>query len=182
MDGGAARGTSGYLIVGAIGRAHGIRGECWVRPLTDRPDAVYAAGRRLWVGTPEGAPAEAWGPVTVRRVRPFKGGFIVRFHEIRDRTVAESLRGHTLLIAREEAAPLEPGEVFVDELIGLEVRTVAGAHVGTVTDVYEVAATYLLGVRGPEGEQLVPMQRGFVKAVDLEHRILTLDPPPGWPV
>ncbi len=185
--------TEEYLLVGEIRRAHGLQGACLVAVFTDRPDAVYAEGRSLTVGTEEAEPAAEWGRLTVERARRGKGGWLVQFQEIRDRTVAESFRGRTLLIPRSEAEPLEPDEFFVRDLIGLEVRTVvgelggvegragAGERVGQVTDVYEAAPAYLLAVSGPEGEQLLPMQKEFVRAVDLERGIVTIEPPAGWP-
>ena len=43
-------------IVGRVRKAHGIRGELVVEPLTDAPDAVFAPGRRVFAGTVDGDP------------------------------------------------------------------------------------------------------------------------------
>jgi ribosomal 30S subunit maturation factor RimM len=46
-----------YLVVGHLSKPHGTRGELVVWPLTDRPDEVFAPGRRLLLGTDAGE----WG-------------------------------------------------------------------------------------------------------------------------
>ncbi|MGH7671150.1 MAG: hypothetical protein ACRENQ_16830, partial [Gemmatimonadaceae bacterium] len=43
-----------FLIVGRVRKAHGIRGELVVEPITDAPDAIFAPGRRVFAGTPSG--------------------------------------------------------------------------------------------------------------------------------
>ena len=42
------------MIVGRVRKAHGIRGELLVEPITDAPDAVFVSGRRLFAGTASG--------------------------------------------------------------------------------------------------------------------------------
>lgn len=175
--GGAA---GGYLLVGEIRRAHGIRGECRVLPTTDHPESVYAPGRVLALGSPAGEVAAEFGAVTVVSARPFKGELIVRFREVRDRSIAEAFRARTLLIPREEAQPLATGEYFVSDLVGLEVRTVAGDPVGRVQEVYEVGTVRLLGVEDGGEERLLPFRKEIVKDVDLVRRVVTIDPPAGW--
>lgn len=172
----------GYLLVGEVRRAHGIRGECRVLPATDHPESVYAPGRVLALGSPAGEAAPEFGTVTVVSARPFKRDLIVRFREVGDRSSAEALRGRTLLIPREEAEPLERDEYFVADLVGLEVRTVAGAPVGRVQEVYEVGTVHLLGVTDGGEERLLPFRKGIVKNVDLTRRVLTIEPPAGWTV
>ena len=61
-------------IVGRVRRAHGIHGELVIEPLTDVPDAVFAAGRRVFAGTVDGDPAPDERTLVVKESRPFKGG------------------------------------------------------------------------------------------------------------
>ena len=171
-----------HLLVGILRRAHGISGECWVEPTTDRPEAVYAEGRRLLVGSPEGEPEPERGALTVAAVRPQKRGLLVRFTEILDRSIAESFRGYTLLIPRAEAEPTEAGEYFVHDLVGLLARGEDGEAIGRVLEVYEVGSGHLLGIAVASGEQLLPFTKGVVRDVDLERGTVTVAPPEGWPV
>jgi 16S rRNA processing protein RimM len=174
-----AGGAPEHLIVGTVQKPHGVRGELFVKVETDRPDVVFAPGRVLSLADASGKPLGR--SLTVERARAFKGGLLLKAAEIAGRTPeVEELRGHTLLIAREEAAPLEEGEVFVHDLVGMEVRS-GEEVVGTVHDVYESPGGYLLAVRRPgkKGEMMVPFVEAVVGRVDIEGRVLELVPLPG---
>src|SRR5215217_367373 len=85
-------------IVGRVRRAHGIHGELVIEPLTDAPDAVFAAGRRVFAGTVDGDPAPDKRELIIEESRPFKGGgWIVAFVGIVDRNEAERWRERYLL-------------------------------------------------------------------------------------
>jgi len=46
--------TPAFIIVGRVRKAHGVRGEVVVEPITDAPDAIFASGRRVFAGTAAG--------------------------------------------------------------------------------------------------------------------------------
>jgi 16S rRNA processing protein RimM len=165
------------VIVGRIGRAHGIRGSVVVSVRTDEPDLRFAAGTRL-----DTDPADA-GPLTVAAARRQAGEFIIRFKGVRDRNAAEELRGTWLSVDSGTLAPLADPDEFRDhELIGLSVRTVDGTPVGVVADVLHYGQD-LLAVRpdrAPAGDEiLVPFVKAIVPEVDLAAGVLVVDPPPG---
>ena len=97
-----------FYLVGRVRRAHGIRGEVVVEALTDAPDAIFAAGRRVFAGTRKGDKARDDQELVVLRSTPFKNGWIVAFDGITDRTQAESWRDRYLLLPEHEVEP--PGE------------------------------------------------------------------------
>jgi 16S rRNA processing protein RimM len=168
----------GYLIVGAVQKPHGIKGELFVRVETDHPDDVFGAGRVLLLGDAQGRPSG--GTLTVERARPFKGGLLLKTAEHTGRDGAiEELRGASLLIDEAEARPLAEDEAFVHQLVGLRVEA-AGEGVGTVADVYETAAGWYLGVRR-EGKQelLVPFVRELVRRVDPAAGVVEVELPAG---
>jgi len=156
------------LIVGTIKKAHGIKGDCFVMPATDDVAGVYAQGRGLRLGDDEGRPYPGDAVLTVAAAREFKGGVIVHFEKIEDRNAAELLKGRTLMIAAEEARPLEAGEFFFHDLVGLEVQSAEGVSLGRVVEVYEGGAVHFLGVRDGERERLIPFAEAVVREVDLE--------------
>ena len=168
----------GYLIVGAVQKPHGIKGELFVRLETDRPEAVFRPGRVLLLGDAAGRPSG--GALTIERARVFKGGMLVKVAEhtaLNDEVNA--LRGRSLLIPRGEAAPLEEDEVFFHQLVGLRVEA-GGQAVGTVREVYEAPSGYLLGVeRAGAKELLVPFVREMVKRVDVAAGVLEIEAPAG---
>ncbi len=167
-----------FLAVGTIQKPHGIRGELSVRVETDRPDAVFTAGRVLLLGDDEGNPSG--GSITVERARPFKGGFLLKVAEIGSRTPeVEALRGRSLLIPAADAAPLDEGEVFFHQLVGMRV-VAGGEEVGRVRDVYEAPSGHLLAVeRRGKRELMLPFVREMIRRVDVDGRELEIDPPAG---
>ena len=58
-------------IVGRVRRAHGIHGELVIEPLTDAPDAVFAAGRSVFAGTVDGDPTPDGRELVIEESRPF---------------------------------------------------------------------------------------------------------------
>lgn len=171
-------GAAAPIIVGRIRKAHGVRGEVVVEPLTDDPDGVFAAGRRLVPGTTGGDPARGGAELHIESASPFKGGFIVRFLEIGDRTTADAWRGRFLLVPSDELAPLAESEVYVHDLVGMRVELASGDVVGAVTDTYELPQGLALDVSRDGGSVVIPYDR-VVTAVDRERRVIRIDPPPG---
>ena len=91
----------GEVVVGRIGRAHGIRGEVSVEPRTDEPDRRFADGAVLDTRSPRGsAPTGPERPatLTVAQSRWHQSRLLVRFAEVDDRTAAEALRGLSLVV------------------------------------------------------------------------------------
>jgi 16S rRNA processing protein RimM len=169
---------TGYLIVGRIRRPHGVKGELVVGLESDHPERVFTPGRVLLLGDDQARPGG--GSLTVERARPFKDGVLLRSLELTVLDASlELLRGRTLLIPEEEAAPLEDDEIFYHQLIGLKV-VVEGAEIGTVRNVFETAAADLLQVVRPGGRELMmPFSTEFVVRWDVEEGVLEMSPPEG---
>ncbi len=164
------------LVVGRIGRPHGLRGELTVQVHTDDPGARFAAGSVLAT-----EPA-ARGPLTVLSSRWHSGRLLVRFASCADRSSAEDLRGTLLVMDSADVAPAaDPDEFHDHELIGLEVSTVAGEPVGEVTDVLHQGQDLLVIRPAQPGREdiLVPFAAALVPEVDLRAGRLVIDPPPG---
>jgi 16S rRNA processing protein RimM len=175
---------AGYFIVGRVRRAHGIRGELAVELLTDAPDAYYAPGARLFAGTVDGDIAPGAPELHVVRSSPFKGGIILAVEEINDRTESELWRDRYLLVPDSEVQPLDEGEVYLHDLIGMQTRLASGEVVGEVVAFYELPQGVTLEIqRAREGKGpstvLVPFSDVAVKEMDVESRTIVLDPPAG---
>lgn len=165
------------LVVGRIGRAHGIRGDVTVEVRTDAPEVRFAPGAVLRTDP------EAAGPLTVESARMHSGRLLVHFEGVPDRTGAEALSGVHLVIDADDTGPAgEPGEdVWWDhELLDLEARTSEGQLLGRVSDVLHTPAGELLAISRPEGaELLVPFVSEIVPVVDVPAGRVVVDPPPG---
>lgn len=165
------------LVVGRVGRPHGLRGEVTVEVRTDDPAQRFAGGSVLQTDPP------GRGPLTVSGSRWHADRLIVRFAGVGDRESADNLRDTVLEIESDELAPLTDPEEFYDhELVGLTVLTVTGEQVGTVSDVLHHGQDLLVvsgtGARGGR-EILVPFVAALVPEVDIKAGRLVIDPPAG---
>ncbi|HET7387234.1 MAG TPA: ribosome maturation factor RimM [Nocardioidaceae bacterium] len=163
------------VVVGRIGRAHGIRGEVAVEPRTDEPDRRFVVGASL---DAEGRAGRT--SLTVRSVRRHQSRLLVGFDQIADRDQAESLRGQVLVTSVDAAErPGDPEEFYDHQLVGLHVLTTEGRAAGEVTGVVHTAGQDLLRVRIPSGEEaLVPFVAALVPEVDpVAGRVVVADRP-----
>ena len=169
-----------HLIVGHITKAHGTRGELFVNPVTDRPDDVFTPGHQLILGNEDGVVDEDGGVITVDTVRSFKRGLLLRLEGVETREAADDVAGRYLLLPTDALPPLDEGELFYHQLLGLLVETVAGMKVGVVREVYETEPHHLLEVEGDDGRRrLVPFAERIVRSVDAAAGRMVIDPPEG---
>jgi 16S rRNA processing protein RimM len=175
--------SSTEVVVGRVGKPHGIRGEVTVELRTDEPDRRFAAGAVVHTRAPQGG--EPQGPgrptaLTVRGTRWHQSRLLVSFEEVRDRTEAEAVRGLLLAVDVDPAeSPADPEEFYDHQLVGLDVVTAEGAQVGEVTEVLHGPGQDLLSVRAADGREiLVPFVAQLVPEVDLEAgRVVVVDRP-----
>ncbi len=166
------------VIVGRVGRPHGIRGEVVIGVRTDEPDLRFAVGATLDVARQEEGPIGGPG-LTVLSKHWHSGQLLVAFVGVTDRAAAGELTGSWLSVDSSQLPELPDPDEFRDhELIGLSVRTASGDPVGVVADVLHHGQD-LLVVRRPDGECLVPFVKAIVPRVDVPAGVLVIDPPPG---
>jgi len=163
------------LVIGRVGRAHGVRGDVAVEVRTDDPDARFADGAALDTDPPER------GPLTVEATRWHSGRLLVSFAGVADRTRAESLRGTMLVVEVDDAERFDdPDEFYDHQLIGLRAVTTAGDQIGAVTDVLHLPAQDVLAIKRGDGvEVLVPFVAELVPNVDLDAKTVSVEPRPG---
>lgn len=166
------------VIVGRIGRPHGIRGDVVVGVRTDEPDLRFAVGARLGAGPASDGTPKA--ELTVARKRWHSGQLLVAFDGVTDRTAAGELGGTWLSVDSAQLPPTgDPDEFRDHELIGLSVRTVAGDRIGVVSDVLHHGQDLLVIKAEGGDERLVPFVAPLVPEVDVAGGMLIIDPPPG---
>ena len=172
-----------FIIVGRVRKAHGIRGEVVVEPITDAPDAIFASGRRVFAGTASGDLAPNRAELHVASSRPFNEGFLVGFAEVSDRNVAETWRGRYLLLPANELPPPGDEEIYVHELPGMRVVLESGEAVGIVEETYELPQGLAIDVRrDPPRESetvLILYDERTIASVDRGARVIVVTPPEG---
>jgi 16S rRNA processing protein RimM len=157
------------IEIGRIARAHGIRGEVVIvthDPASDVLDGLAT----IWVGGVERS---------VTGVRGTHRGWLVQLEGFTTRNDAETLRGQTVEVDR-EALALGDDDILLDDLIGCQVKLADGTPWGTIHSVAS-GMQDLLVIHDGELERLLPLVDEFVKAIDLEAGVVTVDPPDGLP-
>ena len=168
------------VVVGRIGKPHGIRGEVTLDVRTDEPERRFAPGTTLRAQAPAGA-ARRPATLTVARARWHQSTLLVAFEEIEDRNAAEAVRG-TVLHATlgHDETPEDPDEFYEHQLVGLDVLDLDGTHLGTVKGLVPGSAQDLLSVRTTDGrDALVPFVTALVPEVDLDARRVVVADRPG---
>lgn len=168
------------VVVGRIGKPHGIRGEVTLAVRTDEPDRRFAPGTTLRAEAPAGAGRRPTS-LTVARARWHQSTLLVTFEELGDRTAAEAVRGTVLhaTIGHDEV-PEDPEEYYDHQLVGLAVVDLDGTALGEVKAVVHGSAQDLLTVRTHDGrDALVPFVAALVPEVDLEAGRLVVADRPG---
>ena len=181
------------LVVGRIGKPHGVRGEVTVEVRTDEPEARFAPGTVLRTEPGAAAPVarrDRAGPrtpvpfpreLTIEESRFHQGRVLIAFEGIPDRNTAEALRGTLLVVDSADVTPPDDPEEFHDhQLVGLAVVTPAGERLGEVARIDHAPSSDLLVLRRPEGRTaLIPFVRAIVPEVDLAGGRVIVDPPAG---
>lgn len=166
------------VVVGTIGKAHGLKGEVSLIVRTDIPEERLVKGAEFDVEGTEGGPAR----LTLTSTRVQQGRWYAKFAEVQGRTAAEGLRGAdlTLELDREEEFEEDPDAWYPEELKGLEVRTDEGRVLGTVIGLDHYPAQDLLIVRAVNGRRvMLPFVEELVPEVDIEGGFVVADPPGG---
>jgi len=166
------------VVVGRVGKPHGLRGEVTVDVRTDEPELRFAVGASLRAEPPRGS-ASPLRALTVSSTRWHQGVLLAGFEELPDRDAAEGARG-TVLHATipSDSSPDDPDEFYAHQLIGLAAYDVDGTHLGEVTALTP-GAQDLLTIRTPDGrDALVPFVTALVPEVDVvAGRIVVADRP-----
>jgi 16S rRNA processing protein RimM len=166
------------VVVGRIGKPHGLRGEVTVDVRTDEPDRRYVPGAALLVEAPRGS-AFAHRTLTVSRIRWHQSVLLVTFDELTDRNAAESARGVVLKAhVPPDEEPEDPEEYYDHQLVGLAAYDVDGTHLGEVVGLLHGAQDILRIRTTDDREALVPFVAALVPEVDVRGgRVVVADRP-----
>ena len=164
------------IVGGRVRKPHGLKGELSIFPLTDDPDAVFVAGRTLTVLDLAGTEL---GTVTLGATRGYHREWLLRFAGHESRESVDGYRGRFLAVDRDVLRPLDDGEVYLQELVGVAVRDEQDAPLGIVSEVYDLPAGPGIEVQGARREFLLPFRGEYVKHTDRDGRKLVVAVPDG---
>jgi 16S rRNA processing protein RimM len=160
------------VVVGVVGRPHGLRGELLLRPYNTRGSALGRA--RTLILDRDGARRR----FAVESQRPARDTVIVKLAGVDDRDAAAALTLSLVRLPRAELPPLGPGEFYVEDVTGCAVTGEDGAPLGVAIGTFWNGAHDVMTVvdePGPDGkpiERMIPLVPDFVLAVDVPGRTI----------
>ena len=156
--------TGKRVALAVVAGAHGVNGELRLKLFSDGVESL-ARHSRLYVGGRE---------LALKDIKDGGKTAIARFEGVSDRTAAEALRGQLVEIDRDALPPLEEGEYYYADIIGLTCVDEAGETLGTVVSVENFGAGDLLEVERSNGKRsLIPFREPIAR---LETDRVVLDP------
>ena len=163
------------IALGIIRKAHGVRGEASVEAWTESPERFIGLSGVTLVSPDEERTRDA----VIESVRVHGGRALVKFAGINGPEDVRTLQNWTLEIPLTEARPLEAGEYFLHDLVGLTLVDGEGRERGNVVDTEEGAGGVLLNVEHGGRRFDVPFVAEIVIGIDLEAKRAVVNLPIG---
>jgi len=158
------------VAVGRITRPHGLKGELSVLVLSE-VEGRFAEGAVVYL--------EDGRALTVDSARSHRGGLLVKFREVPDRTAAERLARQVLAVPESASPELPEGSWWDHQLVGCEVVTESGRALGTVREVIHTAANDVWSAVSDGGETLIPALKDVVVSVHTAGKCIVVREVPG---
>jgi len=157
---------SDYITIGRIIAPCGSKGKVKVQMETSFPQR-FSPGELVFV---DGR------PMTIADVSWHRGRPMVKFNTVDCAEDAQPLRGKSIDIRQNQVQPLPKGHYYHYQLIGLEVRTVGGEHLGKIEEIIAGESNDVYVVPGMKGDFLIPAIADVVRSVDLERGFMEIEP------
>jgi len=112
----------------------------------------------------------------IRRSRIFQGKILLQLEEVEDRNKADSLKGKYLEIEKKDVPPAPPDRYYLFDLVGCKVESLKGKMIGEVKEVLFSPVNPVLVVRKDKKEYYIPFIKEIVKEIDLEEKLIYIEP------
>lgn len=159
-----------HFKIGKVVKTQGLKGEVRVYSSTDD---IYRFDdlNTFYIGK------DLNTEYKVEKVR-YKGNLVImKIKGIDIVEEAQKIVGKNLYVSREESRELDEDEFFIADMIGIDVYTVDGDHIGKLKDVLQYSANDVYVIKGKENkEYLIPAVMKFVPEIDIEERKMIIDP------
>lgn len=163
--------TEKMFDVGKIINTHGIRGEVRVKRLTDSEDR-FNVGNILYLVQDNKQPIK----LIIAAHRIHKQHDLLRFEGYDNINDVEIFKNAYLKITEDQLTDLSEGEYYVHEIIGCEVHTNDGEHLGIVKDIFPTGANDVWVIQQENGKEfLIPFIKDIVKEIDLEEKKINIE-------
>lgn len=172
LSGSSPPGEPEFLVVGKLGKPHGIHGEIVMDVYTEFPERIQP-GIVVYIG-PE------YRPLHITKRRPHARGLLLSFEGYQSRETAAELRNLLVQVPAADRPPLPDGEYYHHQLLGLQVIDEKNTSLGWITAILATGANDVYVVKDSEGlELLIPVIESVVLDIDLEAKQVTIHMLPG---
>lgn len=162
------------IAVGKFGKTRGLRGEIYVTPYNSDPERILSLSSAFRLSGKDKASIEIEksGVISNRPVFKLKG------YDTPEAVGA--LTNTELFVPKDQLEDLPEDSYFTFDLIGLTVETVDGISLGTIREVDFYPANDVYVIKKDSGETILfPAVKKFVTKIDLENKLMVVDPPDG---
>jgi 16S rRNA processing protein RimM len=159
-----------FIAIGRLRRPHGVKGEIMMEVMTDFPERLQDR-RVVYVG-------RDYQPMTISGSRPHQNGFLLQFDGISSRDEISEFSNDYICVPADTLPPLEDGEYYFHQLIGLSVCDEALNVLGTLTEIFETGANNVYLVQNDDGsEVLLPAIDSVVLNVRIDEKQMIVRQP-----
>lgn len=172
QSGSSNSGEPEFLVVGKLGRPHGVRGEIVMDVYTEFPERL-APGVTVLVGP-------HYQPLQISKTRPHSRGMLLGFEGYQSREEIAELRNMLVQVRTADRPELPEGDYYHHQLLGLRVIEENGVGIGSITAIINTGANDVYVIQSESGEEvLIPAIESVVKDIDLENNQVTIHLLPG---
>jgi 16S rRNA processing protein RimM len=167
------------ITIGQISGVRGVRGEMVIVPLTDDPGRLSGLKKVLLSKDEKSIEFEVERIRLGLKTRRLKEKVLLKVKGVESPEEAKMLVGSFLEIEKEDLIRLPKGRYFIFDIIGLKVLTTEGRTLGTVREVISLPANDVYVVQGGQKEHDIPAIKEIVKKIDLQKRVMIIEPKEG---
>ena len=154
------------IIIGKIGAARGLNGEVKIIPLTDFAER-FDNLQQIMIDDKT---------LQIEYVKTVGKNLIIKFKDYDTRETVQKLNGKLMKVNKSEAAPLNDGEYYTFDIIGLNVVDLKENMIGIVTNVLKTGSNDVFVTKTEdEREILIPALKRVVKKIDIENKLMIID-------
>lgn len=156
-----------YLVIGKLGKAHGLNGEILFYIITDFPDRLKV-GNTVIIG-------EDHKLLELSSIRNHGKGLLLKFKDIDSVEKVELFRNCNVYISNKDLPKLPKGEFYHHQLLGLNVENENGQLIGTLIEIMETGANDVYVIKSEEGqEELIPAIKDNILQVNLQDKLMVV--------
>ena len=159
-----------YIEIGKVVNTFGIKGELKIVSESDFVDYRYAVGKTIYLKL-----RNTIKEVRVSSYRVHKGNILITIDKIYDINEVEKYIGADVLADKLDVPPLEDGEFYIDDVVGLDAYDETGENIGKVVDVILIPANDLIEIELLNGKkELIPYVDEYILEITEDKIVVRL--------